>query len=436
MNLLLLRLLFFACISLMLWFGVAKAQSVTLAEGLRMATDENRLVKIREQEEKMARADVRIARSRLLPSLNASVGQTFLDQQPRARFGPQSVPTAERDFYTYRLALQQILYDFGGVTSQYAASRAIEETKRLETKRVKHDLALEFALLYFDILESEKLIDAAAREKDALTSHLAVARDRFAAGVITRNDLLQAEVKLADATQRLLSAGNLKRINVARLNSMLARPLNALFAAVDIADDRGRPLPPYEEAITIAEKERPEVQMLDATEQALSLEERALRAEYFPRFFLEGDYDYTKNKYQVHEGSAAVSFFMTFNLFAGGSTRAQVQKMRIARTRVKIERRKIIDDIGLQIERYYLEMANARERIKVTTGSVAQAEENLRISKIKYAEGVGIAPDVTDAIALLTLARTTHERARYDYERSQAGYLHATGQNLVREYAQ
>ena len=36
-------------------------------------------------------------------------------------------------------------------------------------------------------------------------------------------------------------------------------------------------------------------------------------------------------------------------------------------------------------------MVNANESLRVAKGEIAQAEENLRITRIKYAEGVGIA---------------------------------------------
>lgn len=89
-------------------------ETLTLSDGLRIVTEENRIVRIKQQEEKMSHADTLIARSRLLPSFNASYGQTFLEHQPGLRAGTLVAMTEERSFYTYQLAIQQILYDFGG----------------------------------------------------------------------------------------------------------------------------------------------------------------------------------------------------------------------------------------------------------------------------------------------------------------------------------
>jgi len=125
---------------------------------------------------------------------------------------------------------------------------------------------------------------------------------------------------------------------------------------------------------------------------------------------------------------------MSINLWSGGSTSAAIQKVEIARSRLAVERRKLADDIDLELEKYHLDAVNASEAIRVAAGAISQAEENLRITRLKYDEGTGIARDVTDAIALRTLSDTNYYRALYDYYRSEAGYLYALGKNLKDEY--
>jgi outer membrane protein len=411
----------------------ARSETLTLPDGLRIVTEESRIVRIREQEERMSRADADVARSRLLPGVVLSFGNTMLAHQPGVRFGPASAPTAERNSYTYRLAVEQLLYDFGGVSSFYKGARLIEETKRLETKRTKHAVALDFSLLYFDVLQSEKLIAVAEKEVDSLSAHLRVATELLRDGLITRNDVLQAEVRLADTRQKLLNAENTRKIAAAAVNSMLTRPLSS---PVQVAEPPRREvvLPEDEEASAIAEKERPELQVVDTAVEALRLEEAGHRSGYRPQFFAQGWYDYTQNRYVTHEENAGITLLMRYNLFNGGSTTAEVRKTEAARTRLAIERKRLAEEIRLELRKEYLEMANARERVTVTEKAISQAEENLRITRLKYREGLGIATDVTDAIALRSLSETNYYRALYDRYRSEARYRHAMGKNPEDEY--
>jgi outer membrane protein len=390
--------------------GLCLATPLTLPEGLKLLRAENKLVKIRNQDEAIARAETKAARSRLLPHINAAFNQLYLEHQPVAIFGTQRIPTAQSSSYRYRVMMQQLLFDFGGAFSLYQSGKLLEDARAFDTRNVENSEALSFTVIYFDLLESEKAIEVAKIEVDALKGHARVAKELFDEGVITKNDLLQAQIRLSDAEQRRLTAQNLREVNAARLNALLSRPISTDIEAAEVFRERGD-VQPIEGALQIAEKERPEMQMLDLTMQAIDRQERAQRSEYFPRFFFEGGFDYAQNKYVVHEGNWVASFMMSYDLFSGGAKQAEIARLRSTKTKVRLEREKAVDDIRLQVKKYYLETVNAREKIQVAQGAIDQAEENLRINRIKYAEGVGIATDVTDAIALLTLSRTNHFRA-------------------------
>jgi outer membrane protein TolC len=185
----------------------------------------------------------------------------------------------------------------------------------------------------------------------------------------------------------------------------------------------------------MGERERPELQIADATIKAIDFEEKSVRSEYLPRLLARGGYDYTKNKFQIHEEYWSINLLASINLFSGGSTKAQVAKLEATKARLRIEKTKLTEDVRLEIEKYYLDLINSLERISVTKGATAQAEENLRITRIKYTEGVGLATDVTDAITLLTLAQTNYYRSLYDYYRSEAGYVYSMGKDLKDYYS-
>ena len=215
---------------------------------------------------------------------------------------------------------------------------------------------------------------------------------------------------------------------------MLARPLtnsieteeaNTVFVSnIDL-----------EETQESAEKNRYEMKIVDTTLEAVKFEETAKRSEYFPKFFLQGRYDYAKNQYHLHEVIWGVLVGMNINFLSGGGTDAGLAKIASQRQRLITERKKLIDDIKFEVERYYLEMVDAQEKVKVTKGAIVQAEENLRINKVKYADGVGTATDVIDAITLLSVAETNYYRSLYEFNRAYAGLMYSSGKDLVEVYS-
>lgn len=413
----------------------ASADVITLSEGLKLATDNSRLVKISQTEEMVSGDDSMIAMARMLPNLNASMSKTSLKYQPTAIFGPNTVSVSERDFYTYSMSIQQTLFDFWGDYSRYKASKVLIEAKKLDTRRIKNLVAIDFVLIYLDLLESEKMLLVAEKEVERLESHLNKAKIMHEEGVITKDDLLQAEVKISDGRQRLLTARNIRALNASRLNNSLLRPLRSEVQTVDIDGIRSEAAGlDIETAWDIAEKERAEVLIVDETLKSLNLEKKAKISEFFPEFFLRGGYDYTENRFQLYEENWSIMFGININLFNGGSTRAEVSKIKHQSEKLVEQRNKLVDDIKLEVEQYILNSQSASERLKVTSGAIKQAEESLRINRLRYEEGVGIATDVMDAVTLLTVAESNYYRSLYDLRKSEAAVLYSIGKEISEVY--
>ncbi len=422
-------------ILLSFWANGACGEVLTFAQGLRLAADNNRVIRISQQQEKISEADTLVAKSFLLPSVNASASQTFLLYQPKAIFDSLIVPTSDRSFVSYSLGVQQLLYDFEGKASLYRASRAVLDTKKLDTLRVRNQISLDFAVAYFDLLEAEKLVQVAEKEVESVQGHLRDATNLYENGVITKNDLLQAEVRLSDAEQKLLNARNVRAVNASRLNTVLSRPLTTEIRVMDVAEvPAGYVILDREKAWETALETRPEMKIVDETMRSLDFQETSRKAEYYPRFFAEASYDYTENRFMLHQGNASLLLGMTVNLFSGGSTRAEVMKIGYQKTQLQEQRARLADEIRLEVEKNILDLKNATDRIRVTKDAAGQAEENLRINRVRYEEGVGTATEVLDAVTLLTMAETNYYRSLYDMRRAESAVLYSIGKDLSEVY--
>jgi outer membrane protein TolC len=406
---------------------------LTLAEGLKIAVQSNRIVSIAAFESALSSSDIISARAGMLPRVNAFFNQTMLAHQPGAVMLGRSAYTAQNSFLSYGVNMRQTLYDFGATGSRYDAAKASLELTRLDTMRIRNLVALDFILTYYDLLESGKMIETAGKDVERLASHLSTAQNLFQEGVITKNDLLQAEVRLSDARQKLFTVKNLRELNASRLNNILARPLTSEVKASETVQEPAVPLD-VESLWDTAVKRRPELEIIAGEIKVTELEERVKRSEYFPRFFAEGGYNYVDNRYALHDENWALVLGLDVNLFSGGATNAAVTKVRHKRSQLEKRKEKLVEDIKLEVERAFLDLKSASEKVAVSKDAVGQADENLRINKVRYEEGIGTATDVLDAITLLSTAETNYCRAGYDLERAQAALLYATGADLPEVY--
>lgn len=413
----------------------ASAGALTLNEGMGLAVRASRAVKIAQQEEMVGLAEATLSRSPMLPSLNASVSQTFLAHQPEALFGGRAVPTSEQDFLSYGLSLEQTLYDFGGNKARHGSSLALLEAKRIDSRRIKNLAALDFANVFFSLLESERMIEVAEREAQRLQSYLKDAENLYSEGLITKNDVLQTKVRLADARQRLLTARGVREITASRVNMLIGRPLKAEVRAEDSVV-AGAPLnlPETETAWREAGEARAEIKSAGAVVGALGLDEKSRMAGYYPKVFLKAGYDFMENQYQVHQENWSLVLGLKMNIFSGGLTRAEVARAGLKRLQAVERKEEIEDAVRLEVQRFVLELRNAAERLSVSTEAVGQAEENLKITRAKYEEGVGTSTEVLDAVALLASAESNYYKALYDLRRAEAGVLYSMGKDLTEVY--
>ncbi|MFH0933366.1 MAG: TolC family protein [Nitrospirota bacterium] len=415
-------------------FAEDTARIITISEGLRLATDNNRIIKIASLNKDIASADTLVAKSKLLPSLNASFSQTYLSHQIGALFDSRSAFLSQKDYLSYGINVYQTIYDFGANISLYEASKTFLDVTKLDLVRIRNLVALDFINTYFDLLETEKMILVSQKEVERFEAHLRVAQSLYTEGVITKNDLLQAEVMLSDAKQRLLTMKNRRSTNASKMNNILARPINAEVQVIDVPMNASEALE-LEKTWKTDETERSEIKIIDHELQILNLQETVTKSEYYPKLFAQGGYNFTENRYQFPEGNWSLVLGMNLNLFSGGSTKAEVSKVIYRREQLLEQKSKLMDDIRLEVEKSYLDLKNAVEKIQVTKDAASQAEENLRIHKIRYEEGIGTSTDVVDAITLLTTAETNHYRAVYELRRAQAELQYAMGWDLVSTYS-
>jgi outer membrane protein TolC len=415
-------------------FFTTHAYPISLIEGLKIVTSQSRDVKLSLAEEEATKENIPLAKSSWLPRIDLYSYHTILRYDPEATFGPFGpVQISERSFLTYGFRVQQLIYDFGRTSSLIEGARYGLKASILETKRIKNLIALEFIDAYFDLLKSKSLLDVSSKEVERLESHLKDTTAMYEEGLITKNDLLQAEVMLADARQKRIDAENLYKLRQSRLNMLLLRDLNNPVEAENI---QWHPFTDYnlEDAWQNAIQQRPELKTLDAEIALTRSEIKSLKAEYLPTLFVSGGYEYQENRFMVHEGNWSMVGGINLNLSSGGLTRSSIRQKMAQLKAIEIKKEKLIDSIRLEVKEAFLKLHSTQNRVKVTQKAVEQAEENLRLQRLRYKEGVGTATEVTDAVTLLTRAETNYLLALYESFKAEARLIYTMGFDLITVY--
>jgi outer membrane protein len=404
---------------------------LTLQEALRLAWKANPTLKISRLQELIAGEDVVRARSGFLPKISAGVNQTIYDDPTKIKvpFGGPSggaFSTNERNFWQSQVTIDQTIFDFWATPSKYQAAVLGKKASTLDTARTRDNIFLNVAQGYFKTLRAIQLQVVAEQQVVQLKEHLRIARDQYEFGVATYNDVLQAEVSLADAEQLLIVARTDVVDNRSALNKVLALPISQ---PTQLKDEREVAPPQWglDQATEIALKRRSDLQ---ANQDRIAQQEKVVtqtKAGHYPRVFAQGAHTWQQNQFILHESQYSVILGMQWSLFTGLDTRAQVAQARDRVEQLKWQHQDLSDQVRLDVQNAYLSVKDTAARVRVTQKAVTQGEENLRLNEERYREQVGTATEVIDAQTLLTKTRVNYVTALYDHQMAKAQLLWAVG---------
>jgi outer membrane protein len=426
------RVLTLSCCLFLLGPGAVRSHAISLGEGLALISRSGREIAVSEAEGMVLQSEPILAGSAWKPTVDVYARETLLAYQPETVAGSQTFPVAERDSFTLGLKVRQLLFDFGKTDASVRAAALDVETKQLDTALVRNRSALQFILTYIRLLRADKLLALQQQEVSRYEAHRSDTRALLEEGAITENDLLQAEVWLADAIQRRLQADNLRALAAAQTNSLLQAPLAQPVAAQEIP---GPPAAGFEssldEALATALRERLELKGIGKRLASTEARRSVVQTEYYPQAYLAGGYEYSQNEYTVHEGNWSLQAGLALNIFAGGVTGEKLRQKERELALIERTREQLLDAVRLEVQDGYLSLQTARSRVNATERAVEQAKENFRLVQLRYNEGVGTATEVLDAVSLATTAEHNFLDARYDVTTARARLGFAVGCDLV-----
>lgn len=401
------------------------AETLTLRDSLGKAAVANYSLRVAAYDEKIAAEGIQIGKSGFLPRIDAQGGYTAQLEPQSIDISGRSIATQEADFGFFSLSLYQTLYDFGRSDARLERAKTNREAAIFSYAGQEKEVFLQVVSAYFGILQGEKLLQAATEEVAQMTDHLRVAQNLYEQGVVTRNDLLQAEVRLSSSRQRRLDGANRLENGWLQLNYLTGQPSSYRANLEENAVVEPAHL---EEKLEEALAARPEVRSLQKVIEGSSQEVKENRGGYYPELFAKLGLDYVQNDRVKEQAIMAATIGIKVNLFDGLATTSRYRQAVHNRSRNEAALRQT--QAGIRLE-YQLAANDARvsaERITVTEKAIQQGEENLRINKDRYQAQVGTATEVIDAQTLLTQVKTDHYRALYDYQVALARVKKALGE--------
>jgi outer membrane protein len=359
----------------------------TLEQAVNYALDNNPSLQVMHERIAQAEAQLGEARASFYPQVKARLSYEHSDNPARAFsmiISQRRLDFGGTDFnhpggvdnYRPEVIATYSLFNGGQDYQNKIAAELGVDAATLEESATRNQLIQSVTSAFYGVLAAKEAHKVAQRSIDAVKSELEQSRTRFEAGTVLKSDVLSLEVQLAEAQDAEIRAANA-------------------------------------------------IELVEIAERKLS----AAKGAHLPKAdaYLSYGSDSKNLDYSTSRDNVTAGVQVEVDVFSGFRTSENVKKAERQLAEAQKIARKIQLDIENDVKTAYLKLQEALDRVKVTTVSVASAEEAFRlVSEQRQADVVTITRYIESEVAR-DEANSRVIAARYDALQAEAELNKALG---------
>ena len=329
--------------------------------------------------------------------INPETGQPMVDQAGHPIFKNYAMLPADqlvfdhKNSYYARFTVSQPLFTGFKITEANHIARRAEIIAKEKEVLTRAEIIAKTDEAFWRVVslqEKLKLANAYETLLDRLVTDLENMHDE---GIITRNDVLKAQVKQNEAKLKKLQAEN----GCALSKMALAQVIGMEEDDIEIESDQITELPPALPASyhgEILPDRRAEIAMLKEKTAIMESKKNIERARFMPDIVLTGGYGWMNpNPYNglrnEFGGNWSVGVVVSMPVFTWGERRNDLHAAKLKMESAELELNEAREMIDLQIRQNRYRYSEALKKAEMTALSKEQAEENMRITRENLTEG-------------------------------------------------
>jgi len=357
--------------------------------------------------------DVRGSNGFVLPTIPSYVGN--------AAFGGSS-----DSFQNAELNLQWTVWDFGRTPGRFGQARAAADVAELQYERGRQTVAFNVTAAYFSLLQKRALSAVAEEAVRRAQSFLNDAKNYLQYGTAVEEDVLQAELLLAEMQLELVSATTAEGIARAALNRVVGLHVSSSTTIQDIVAG-AKTTDSLPQCLQRAVDNRCEFRSVLRTITSSQLGLGVTQAEFLPRVLAGGTAVHQAGQNLTEHDLLFGGVNIELALFKGGKRLAEVRSSESEVRAAVAQAEEMADTIAYEVIAAFLTTVEARQRIALSESATKYAKENLRVLIEMFNNGDATATDVITAELALVRAQQDYFTALYGYQTASAQLDYATG---------
>ncbi|MDP9081505.1 MAG: TolC family protein [Bacteroidota bacterium] len=334
--------------------------------------------------------------------------------------GEQPVNFTQKYNSSVGVTLNQILFDPNYIVGLQARKTYKELYDRSFT-RSKIEASVNVTKAYYQVLvsaEQLKLLEANVKE---IKQQLDETAARNKQGFVEKVDVDRLSVQYNSLVTRRENTIRLLGLNYQLLKFQMGMPVDKELLLKDKLEDIQLEASAAEAVNdTTVYRNRIEYNLLETQKILYGYDVKSKKGQFLPKLTANASYSaaYQSNSfgdlYKTNFPSAYIGLNLSIPIFTGFQHRNQLRQSEITVLKAQNDLDNMKNTVNLQVNQARISYINGLQTLNDQKKNMALAEEVLRVSKIKYEQGVGSSIEVTQAQTSVQDADNSYIQGLYD----------------------
>ncbi len=280
---------------------------------------------------------------------------------------------------------------------------------------------------YYEFWLTHRVIEINHTNQGLLAEFQRIAESRYAAGLASKSDALQAEVEHQHLVHRGIALERDRKVAQARLNTLLNLPPKQRLPSPPLRVAKPSAVAALSRLEPAALEQRPELHALEHTVGARSADVEFAHREYFPNFAVNAGYN---SLWEVFDKRTVVGVAIDVPLQLGsrGAAVSEAQaEHRGAQARLEEARAATL----LEVSEAYDQLVETEHVVHLYASSILPvARESLSTARVGYESGANDFLTLVESEKSLYLSELTYQQALAAYHQGRARLEFAVGRPL------
>jgi outer membrane protein len=373
-------------------------EKLTLEQAVATALKNNFDIRLVKNDVKILENNVNIGNAGILPSLTGNYGRggSIQNTVQTQNTGAQRILNGVRNTNTdYGVALDWTIFDGFQMFANYDRLKKLQQQGEVNAKGTVITIVADVVNAYYTVVRQQRLVVAKDSALDVSNLRLLIANSKLEIGRGSKLDVLTAKVDYNADTSSYLQEKNLLKTSIITLNEIMARDLNTnVIVDEDIEIDNNLN---FTDLASQAEKLNPALQVALLNKKLAELDLKVVKGQRYPIVGLNSGYEFSRSQsptgfnQRLRANGFTYGVTASLNLFNGFLQRTSERNAKVLISSSDLTLDKTRQTINSQLLSAYQSYVTSLDLLKVETGNVEVAKQNLEITLDKYRLG-SIAP--------------------------------------------